>query len=114
MGDKIEGESASSISSGSCVCEEPVRLSTSASLAGSCKERWEMGSELDEGSNLIRLTTCKMTRRVSIYKHIVSYLMSYQSVHFWVLFFCTTFTPFSIGFVLHRYKLIFAPYTKGL
>ena len=24
------------------------------------------------------------------------------------------FTPFSIGFVLHRYKLIFATYTKGL
>ena len=32
-----------------------------------------------------------LTRRVSLYKHLVSYLMSYPSVHFWVLFFCTTF-----------------------
>ena len=48
-----------------------------------------------------------LTRRVSIYKHLVSYLMSYQSVHFWVLFFCTTFytifhriciTPLQIDF----------------
>ena len=37
-GDRIERESASSRSSGSFVCEEPVRISTSASLAGSRKE----------------------------------------------------------------------------
>ena len=55
MGDKIEGESASSISSGSCVCEEPVRLSTSASLAGSCKERWEIGSGLGKSSSVAAL-----------------------------------------------------------
>ena len=44
-----------------------------------------------------------LTRRVSIYKDLVSYLMSYQSVHFWVLFFVPLFTPFSVGFVLHRF-----------
>ena len=32
--------------------------------------------------------------------------MSYQSVHFWILFSVPLFTPFSIGFVLHSYKLI--------
>ena len=49
----------------------------------------------------------RLIYRVSIYKHLVSYLMSYQSVHFWVLFFCTTFytifhriciTPLQIDF----------------
>ena len=29
-----------------------MHLSTSASLAGSCKERWEMGSGLGEGSDV--------------------------------------------------------------
>ena len=67
---------------------------------------------------------CQWVRKVSlgwhvglayIYKHLFSYLMSYQSVHFWVLFFFVPlFTSFSIGFVLHNYKLIFAPYTKVL
>ena len=60
-GDRIEGESASSISSGSCVCEELVRLSTSASLAGSCKERWEMGSGLGESSGLSALEVHAVT-----------------------------------------------------
>ena len=30
------------------------------------------------------------------------------------VFFVPLFTPFSIGFVLHRYKLTFAHYTNGL